>query len=457
MRSYWLILLTFAVLVNGAVSTAPLAQDLFNESVEYPFAKPSAIAALRDDILQNSGPDGLARLPPNADTVLPHLKTWGYRIYRNSEGIVLAEMIQDYDSDGIIESLRTWLSGLRKGGCSFINPSDPVFSVGDKRIDFLVELNGKKRTCGEILGVGYATDLASISGRATGFLEFGVSPSNAVPNFQGKIDLHDPVIDINVNANSILGINVSSVAGHILNDVLGSSASPISALVLPSAGLPAWALSSVIDSQLREMGGRAGDAAVYLSRERRNVSSEEYNKTLATSQTVAWGFQPKWEMNPAGTRFTTEDGRVFLKILFVAGIPDRGQVEASIDGANHTLRQLRSYGEGQAEVSVEKGDSWRSIARKYYGTELLADALIANQVGNNISSKIGVGDRIIIPPLWKVANIPGKYIVRPGDSFYKICRRSFHSEEGCVSRLMRLNTKVQPRRMRALSVIRVAI
>lgn len=179
------------IIVAGCIAGPADAQEvLYEDGVAEPFATPESIVALKNDILQND-PTGQATLPPSADTILPNIKYWGYRVERRVDGRVTATFIQDFSSQSTINQLRSWISQFRKDGCSFVNVGSPSFSVQDKTIQFSAGLSGKQRTCADIPIVGgqVVNDIADIGGSVSGSLSFAVVPSDAVANFANKVEL----------------------------------------------------------------------------------------------------------------------------------------------------------------------------------------------------------------------------------------------------------------------------
>ena len=446
-----------AAAIATAIMPGACAQEvLLDEGVERPFGTPEAIAALKEDLLRNLGPKGLAALPLNAEQVLPHISWWAYRVERNLDGTGNVRLVQRYDAVSTVTELQSWISGLKKDGCSFINPSTPEFMVGPKRITYSVGLSGKKRACGTIAGKEVSTDLGSISGSATGEISFRIAPSSAVFSFSGKIELASPTIDVDVSVDSILGINVSSVVGQLLTGIIDVAGSPFGLAMMPTLGVPAWAISSEIDNAMRDVRGRASEAAAYLDRLRGQVDPEQYNRTLANSQTVVWSFKPRWAMSDNDTQFVGNINNLSLEIVFTAPIPEFGQVDMTFEGADQTLRLLRSYRSATQTVAAQPGDSWTKLSKRYYGSAFLASALRASQPRANHSLRLLIGQSVSIPPLWKVGIIPNSYVVRPNDTYEGFCRR--HEPVSvyiCVKRLLELNPGIVPRQLPALSVIKV--
>ncbi len=445
---------TAAVAALGWSIAAGAQRTVMKDGVDSPFASPAAIAALKEDLLQNGGPDALASLPANADEVLPHIKWWGYSIHEDATGSGKAMFIQRFDASAVTAQLRQWVSGMRKGGCSFVNPSAPSFTVLPKQVNYSALLSGKKRACGSILGEDWATDIATVSGSVSGSLPFRVVPSDAVPDYKGKVELDQPSISIDVEANEILGINVNSVVGDLLKGIVQVAGSPFGAAIAPGVGVPAWAISSEMDKAMRDVRGRASEAAFYLDRVRGEVDTDKYNRTLATSQTVVWGFQPDWTMDDAETKFVGEASDLALEIVFRAAIPRNGQVELAAEGAVETLRRLRSYAASQKTVLAGRGQSWTSLSKEHYRTEFLAEPLRMSQPQDLRNRQVRRGQQVVVPPMWKVSIIPGHYVVRPGDTFEGVCKRREPGQvSDCVRRLRRLNPRVAPQKLPALSVI----
>lgn len=261
---------------------------------------------------------------------------------------------------------------------------------------------------------------------------------------------------MNVKADSILGINLNSVVGDLLEGVINVAGSPFGAAVMPSVGVPAWAVSSKIDEELRKVRGRASDAAIYLERLKGQFDPEVYNRTLQRSRTVVWGYQPSWVMSNDLTRFVGAADQLKLSVAFVAEIPNFGQVEGTIDGAGTELERMRSYSKPTQTVVAQRGSSWSSLARKYYRTAFLASALRAHQPVQPTRSRLREGQTVVIPPIWQVTVIPKHYVVKPGDTFEGICRQRMAADRrGCVRTLRRLNPSLRPRKLPALSVIRI--
>ena len=427
---------------------------LFDDGVAWPFSRPEAIAALKEDLLQNGGPDALAGLPPNSDEALPRISWWGYRIDRGADGTVTARFVQRLSAKAVMEGIRSWLGRMKKSGCSFVHPGTPQLQVNRQSVDYQVSFSGKKRACTDTPFGEINTDLASIGGRANGTISFRVIPSDAVARYHGKVELSEPTLNVDIEANEILGINVDSVVGSLLTNFLEGAGSPFGAAMMPSVGVPSWAMVSAIDDGMREARGRVSDAAVYLKRMKGDVNPEDYNKSLASSQTVAWSYQPNWTMSENETRFTGSGDDIELEIVFTAPVPDFGQVEQSVDGAGATLRQLRSYSDVTKTILAKKGDNWSLLAEAAYGSQFMASALRESQAERS-RRPIQAGQSVEVPPLWKVSILEGRYVVRPGDTFVGLCtRREKTMIAPCVQRLGKLNPGIQPRRLPALSVIR---
>lgn len=439
-----------ALMISGAGTLKAQTEEiLFNDAVQRPFAQPGSIDALREDILQNAGPDGLSALPANADQVLPRISEWRYLVVRNRQGLVSARLIQRFDGASIIAELREWISRLKKDGCSFVSTSEPRFTIHASGIEFHVDFSGKKRACGD----GWAADLATIEGKGTGSMTFRIASSNAVPNFRGAIEVQRPDVNIDADATEIIGIDLDSVVGELLKLIIDVSTSPLGMVITPEIGVPAWSLMSELDRAMQETRGRASDASIYMDRFRGRVRPDQYNRALALSQTVVWEYQPTWTMDDGSTRFTGGPLDLSLEIVFNAPIPDDGQVEQTIEGADTTLRRLRSYSDPGSVISAQPGDSWSRLAGRYYGTQFLASALRSSQPSGEAAARILIGQAIVLPPFWRVTLIPGHFVVRPADTMEALCRQREENVTGCVGRIRRLNPRVVPTRMAALSTI----
>jgi hypothetical protein len=175
---------------------------------------------------------------------------WGYSFKANEIGTYDITFEQVFDAKDLIDAIRRVIANLSQDGCSYFHTQNVhLGSFSKNSLVFLGDIDGEVRSCGDWpWGGEWKTDVAGISGSVAGTFTFRTQPTSGAAQFRGDLVPNPPNVSINVDLDSIFGVNAHSVAGQILGAVTQISLGPI--LALTPSDFSMWAIQSFISYDL---------------------------------------------------------------------------------------------------------------------------------------------------------------------------------------------------------------
>lgn len=422
-----------------------------------PFPSAEAVNHLQDYLAKAADPsDPTSVLPDGVTSILPSISYWGYSIEPTDAGKARIYFTQRYDLDAVLDEARGAMKALNHDGCSFVHVGDVTFDIAPKLISFHAPMSGKERTCVNLLLGDLVTDIGDIGGSASGSIGFEVAESSDVDKFHGKINPTNLSLSGSAKAESVFGINTSSVVGQLITTVASIASSPLfKDAVLVEHGVPAWAVMSRVNDVFGRQHGSVVVASQYMLDHGGAVSQKEYSSFLAKVSNLSWSTQPYWVMDADRTVFASHDGHLTLQVTFHADVTDDGSVEMAVESAQEEVDLLKSFSSPGEEYKISKGDNWWRIAESHYRSGYLWPALLAAQADEAKARVLHPGQTISVPPLYTLAHIPGHHVVRPGETLRGLCMNwRPDSITSCVEALAQANPGSK-RQLYALQVLQV--
>jgi hypothetical protein len=411
------------------------------EIIEAPFSTLESRERFRDYVARLSAAyQKPITIPDTFWEVAPSMTVWGYQLeMKGSECLV--HHIQTYNIKDVVSRIVNTIGSLRSDGCSYFSTRNARAGLSEKEISFYADLKGKVRSCGDWpWGGSWATDIGDISGSASGSVSFRTEPTVNTGRINGKITSNDPVVSIDVDLESIFGINANSVVGSLLKALMTLGQSPI--VFDPSlADKAAWLALNGYNDAYRVHSTTPLDAN-FVDSVQGKISIPEYLDFLQQIKSFSWSYQPFFMINDSLTKYNGDVKSPSIDVVFTAPIKNGVSPETVWADVITEIKLLESFKKGPTTISAKRGDSWWLLALNEYGTGFYFP-MLAFANGASVNDKIQIGQNITVPPLDKLWPVAGAHFARPGDTVYGLCEKWLPIDvQKCEREVAKLNPDI---------------